>query len=89
MEVRPVSIDATITNVTRSGVDAILYLAPAADSRAPAGQTFLRMEDAPPGIEAAVGTRIWSDNNYIMINNERWATRIGFSRIRLVPRVPG
>jgi hypothetical protein len=73
-------IEGTITTVSRTGRDAMLYLGPD-------GQIAFRLQDAPPGIEAVVGTRVRCDAHYVMVGNTRWAKREGWSRIRLVPRV--
>ena len=80
------SIDAVIDRVTRNADGtARLHLRPR-EPGGRVGQPSLTVLNPPPNLEAAVGTEIWGGADAIMVGREtRWADRVGYTRIRLVP----
>ncbi len=83
------SIDAEITDVDyHPDGTATLWLLPADERRAPAGQDRLTVLDAPPGLARMIGTQIWGNDSTILVGTTRFAERIGCTRIRLLPKSP-
>jgi hypothetical protein len=56
----------------------------------PAGQSCLIVLNPPENVDAfrrsVLGQQIWGSANTIMVGNTVWATREGYTRIRLVER---
>lgn len=75
---------ATITAVgMQTDGSAVLDLTPLQGN--PTSCTSLLLRDAPAGIEAATGTRLWLGCGIVMIGETVWAEFVAADTIRLVP----
>lgn len=78
------SINAIITGVTRLP-DLTARLTLEQFNNDPAGQSALILEGGvPDNIESVIGTHIWGGASSIMIGEKLWATRHGYTHIRLI-----
>ncbi len=79
------AINAIIDNVSRNhDGTATLWLVAFNDD--PPGQNSLVVLNPPPHLEAAIGTHIWGGGDSIIINETKWADRVGYGSIRLVEK---
>lgn len=84
------SIDAVIGSVVRKpDGTAVLHLLPRQDSTGQwegPGQNSLTVLNPPDDLEVVVGAEIWGGSESIIVGKEsKWADRVGYTKIRLVP----
>ena len=83
------SIDAVIEAVERNDdgtADIVLGSRKTRDGDSCSGQSRMTVENPPPGFEACVGTKVWGGGETLMVGDTKWADRIGYTRLKLVPR---
>jgi hypothetical protein len=85
------SIDAVISAVEYPGDGtAILRLKDRIRGSGERGQDAFTVTNPPPGalLDAVIGMEVWGNSTDIMIGDRRWARRLGYCRIELLPKPP-
>lgn len=54
------------------------------------GQNYLIVVNPPPySLDVVIGMHIWGGSGSVHIGSRKWAERIGYTRIQLLPPTPG
>lgn len=75
------SIAGTITKVEPSSEG--VYISLEGEDRGQNGLLIINPPTTADKMQALIGTFVWGGSSEIMIGNEKWAERIGYTRIKL------
>jgi hypothetical protein len=82
------AIDAKIELVTYETDGTVTLHLGTRDGQTSPGQTSLTVVNPKPGMEVLEGECIWGGSGFIMYRDRKWATREGYTAIRLLDQQP-